>query len=126
MRIDRETLIELLDKALEYMDTNQATKTAAILLDIKNRTEFIIETETAYRLASAVFFTLDEDLTTYDFDYNQKKIEKFKQEKLSSFFLSRPMKKLIPQINMSATDIEIYLKATQAQKTYEKKLMHGK
>jgi hypothetical protein len=126
LRIDKDSLVELLDKALEFMDKNQATKTAAILLDIKNRTEFLIETNTAYRLASAVFFTLDEDLTTYDFDYNQKKIEKFKKQDISTFFLSRPMKKLIPQINISGADLAIYLKATEAQKTYEHKLMHGK
>jgi hypothetical protein len=125
LRIDRDTLIDLLTASLEAINNGDITKSIIIQTDIKNRTNFLIETETAYRLASAVFFTLDEDLTTYDFDYNQKKIEKFKKERIDTFFLSRPMKKLLPQINMSGEDIALYLKMTEAQKVYESRLMHG-
>ena len=126
LRIDKETLEELLAESLKAIDEGHLARSIIIQTDILNRTKFIVETETAYRLASAVFFTLDEDLTTYDFDYNQKKIEKFKKERIATFFLSRPMRKLIPQINISGQDLEIYLKMTKAQKMYESKLMPGK
>ena len=125
LRIDKDTLVKLLDASLKAVDDGDITRSVIIQTDIKNRTEFIVETETAYRLASAAFFTLDEDLTTYDFDYNQKKIEKFKKERISTFFLTRPMKRLIPQINISGEDLEIYLKMTEAQRQFESKLMPG-
>lgn len=126
LRIDKDSLVKLLDASLEAINNGDVTRSIIIQTDIKNRTNFIVETDTAYRLASAAFFTLDEDLTTYDFDYNQKKIEKFKTQNVASFFLARPMRKLIPQINISGNDLEIYLKMTEAQKTYESSLMRGK
>ena len=125
LRVDRETQISLLNQALKHLDDLSVTKATAIIMDLKNRTEFLVETETAYRLASAAFFTLDEDLRSYDFDYNQHKIEKFKRQNIGSFFLTRPMRKLLPQINISEDDLAIYLKVTEAQKTYEQYLTHG-
>ncbi len=126
MRIDRETLIKLVDKAIEHCNSDniKIVNVVSLLMDIKDRTEMIIETETLYRLASCVYFTLDEDLSTYDFDYNEKKLKLFKEQPIGDFFFGKLMKDLIPQSNISQTDLEVFLKITQAQKRYETNILH--
>jgi len=126
MRIDRKTLIKLIDKILEHCDQDniKVSKIVSIALDIKDRTEMIIETETLYRLATAVYFTLDEDLSDYDFDYNEKKLKLFKEQPIGDFFFDKLMKNLVPQSNISQTDLEIFLKVTEAQKLYETNILH--
>jgi len=126
MRIDRETLIKLVDKAIDHCnsDSIKIANVTSILMDIKDRTEMIIETETLYRLASCVYFTLDEDLSTYDFDYNEKKLNIFKAQPINDFFFGKLMRNLVPQSNISASDLEVFLKITQAQKQYEANILH--
>ena len=126
MRMDRETLIALTNKAIEHCDSDniKISKIVSILMDIKDRTEMIIETETLYRLASCVYFTLDENLSDYDFDYNEKKLKLFKEQPIGDFFLRILMRNLVPQSNISQEDLEVFLKITQAQKQYETNILH--
>lgn len=79
---------------------------------VERQTQFI-ETDTYYRLYSCVFFTLDEDLQDYDYDLNEEKIKEFKKEPISSFFFNAPMKRYLPQVDISDTDLEIYLAKTK-------------
>ena len=84
----------------------------------------IVETETLYRLATCVYFTIDEDLSVYDFDYNEKKLKLFKEQPAYAFFFGKLMKNLMPHMNISEKDLEVFLKVTQAQRRYEKDILH--
>jgi len=125
MRMDRDTLISLIDKAIEHCDSDniKISKVVSILMDIKDRTEMIIETETLYRLATCVYYTMDENLYDYDFDYNEKKLKLFKGQPIKDFFFTKLMKNLVPQINISQEDTQIFLKITEAQKRFEKDIL---
>lgn len=82
---------------------------------IRAATDLFLETETMYRLASIVYFTKDEDLTDYDFDWGEEKIRMFKTEPIGDFFLSNPMKKLLPQSDISASALRTFSKLTEAK-----------
>ncbi len=123
MRIDRVSLLEYMDKIDTLINQGNFGRVGAIVEEIKYRTKMLVETETLYRLASCVFFTLDEDLTTYDVDYNDEKVVIFKKEKINDFFLKEPVKKLIRLPDMSQQDLEICLKLSEARAKYKEYLL---
>lgn len=63
---------------------------------MKQRLDIAIETELVYKLASVVFFDKDENLQDYDFDYNAKKISRFKRHEEDGFFLLKPIQDFLP------------------------------
>lgn len=81
---------------------------AKLNAQLKERLDLIIDSITPYKLASVVFFDETEDPFNYDYAYNWKKIERFKQAK-ESFFLSVPVRKLIPSLDWSEETLQNYL-----------------
>lgn len=82
---------------------------SAMLYALGARTDLSFEHETMFLLASAVYFTLEEDVTEYDFDYNKQKIENFKTEGLHGFFLLQPAKSYLLSLNISDEDLMMSL-----------------
>jgi hypothetical protein len=124
MRITRDMLLAYCERMEELINQGNFGKVAAIVEEIKYRAETMIETETMYRLASSVFFTMDEDLTTYDYDYNSEKITKFKKYKsINDFFLKEPVKRFIPLPGISEEDLAVFLKLSQVRAKYSEYLM---
>ena len=109
MRIDSNTLQESLDDCIEYANEGNFTKIIGILHILKEMTNMLISIDTSYRLASCVYFWEDEDLTDYDFEIGDEKIQVFKRVGMSDFFLSEPMKNFLPQMNISEQGLEAYL-----------------
>ena len=124
MRIDRQSLMDYMNKIEELINQGSIGKIAAITEEIKFRTEMLCETETLYRLASSIFFTIDEDLTTYDLDFNDAKIAIFKKEKISDFFFKEPIKRFIKLPDISQQDLELCLKLTEAREKYRNYLLN--
>jgi len=110
MRISRDFLLEVTEKCISSLNEGNLVRAAAMLTELVSRAKLIIETDTLYRLASVVYFTLDEDVTDYDYTINEQKIKKFKEEGLQSFFFKMPCRDFLPQINISKKDMEDYLK----------------
>lgn len=81
--------------------------------NIEDRMDWVIEIDTVYKLASVVFFDESESPYTYDPIYNKKKIELWKKNKVSDFFLSLPLKDLIPFLTASQQDMQTYLGKVQ-------------
>lgn len=93
MRISAEDLLFYLGKikdtySKDKIDLSEIIKWVGI---IEDRTKLIIDDETAIKLASAVYFDETEILDTYDYSYNMKKIEAWKQAGDYSFFFIKPM-----------------------------------
>ena len=65
---------------------------------MKERTELALDTELIYKLASIVFFDKNENTTDYDFAYNLKKIENWKNGGAGAFFLLKPVQELLPAL----------------------------
>lgn len=116
MSCDRETLIqhcEAFDKIFnsKSIDLMQLAK---IQLQLKEKLEMIATPDLIYKLASVCFFDKTESLEDYDFAYGQKKIAEWKASKGYSFFLLSPVKKLIPFMDLSDSDLETYMKVAES------------
>lgn len=82
---------------------------------MKERLDFVFEPDTAYKFASVVYFDKTEDPTKYDFDYGQKKIEKWKADSsVSDFFLQAPLIRLMPFLKDFDGDLNTYSKTVEA------------
>lgn len=122
MRITSADLTEFTGLIKDALDKGKITDAIIFLNGIENLTSQYIETDTFYRLFTCVFFDLDEDITDYDFDYNEDKIKLFKAQPQTSFFFTKPMKAYLPQIDISEEDLAIFLKQTNSNKEYLQKI----
>lgn len=113
MRCSREYLLGHCQAVEEQMNGKNGSvdfmKVAQLHLQLKERLQFIFEPDTAYKYASVIFIDDDEDPFTYDFKYNQKKIKRWKEKSPSSFFLTMPVKKLFPLLDISEENFQDYL-----------------
>jgi hypothetical protein len=75
----------------------------------EERCNFIISKDIIYKVASVAFVDKNEPLTRYDFKANEKKIKNWKENAGDSFFLSMPIKKLIPFLAKSGDTSLTYL-----------------
>lgn len=114
-RKDITDYVEVIEKAL---NEGNVTRAVMMLGEMKYQNQMFIETDTFYRLYSCVFFTADEDLTDYDFEIGDKKIEEFKKHKIEDFFLTEPSRKFLPQVDISAEDLNLFLKLTETRKKF--------
>lgn len=83
------------------------------LLNMETRLELAFEPERIKRLATVVYFTDDEILSTYDHKQAQKKIEHWEKHKTLDFFLTKPIGELLHLNISSVTHLESYLKQAQ-------------
>lgn len=124
MRCDREYL-ELHCKAMEKLLSDpkkiHVGYIAQIHANLKDRLELMVVPDFIYKLASVVFFDDSESPYKYDFEYNEKKIKKWKEDSGTlDFFLQTPLKDLVPflaaQQDVSSTFSQI---AEQVAKTHQ-------
>jgi hypothetical protein len=122
MRITSKELNETVELVKDALNKGKVTDAIVLLTIIENLSNLYIETDTFYRLFTCLFFDLDEDITDYDFDYNEDKIKLFKSQPATAFFFSQPMKRYLPQIDISEADLEVFLKQTKVSEQYASKL----
>ena len=122
MRLTSKDLADFITLIKEAMNAGKITDAVIFLSAMENLASQYIETDTFYRLFTCLFFDLDEDITDYDFDYNESKLELFKSQPKTAFFFSQPMKKYLPQIDISHQDLEVFLKQTEVNKEYIQKV----
>ncbi len=95
------------DKNKGVVDLVQVAK---LITQMDERLEWILEPESILKYASVIIFDENENPYDYDMKYNMEvKIPRWKKLGLSSFFLSMPIKKLFPTLNISKEDLDIYL-----------------
>lgn len=79
--------------------------------EFKTRYRLVRTENQMYQIISLVYFTMDEDLATYDFNYNRKKIEKWQNSQAPhDFFFGRRMLELLNLDFKSKTDLETWMK----------------
>lgn len=122
MRITRDDLAEYLSICKEAINKGKMTDLIGIIQGIEYRLDQFIETDTYYRLFSCAFFTLDEDITDYDYDLNETKIALFKSQPIDSFFLNYPMSEYLPQMDISKEDLQTFLKMSKVSNEYLRKI----
>ena len=75
----------------------------------EERCNYIVSKDIIYKVASIAFVDKKEPLTRYDYKLNEKKIKNWKENAGDSFFLSMPIKKLIPFLQKSGDTSLMYL-----------------
>lgn len=107
---------EYLEKHCDAMETVLSKPSiniieiATIHSQLKERLTMIVDPDIVFKIASVVYFTKDESPWSYDFKYNQKKIEKWKLLDLKDFFFMIRVQDLIPIGDLSKVDLETYMK----------------
>lgn len=83
------------------------------------------ELSTLYKCASIAYFDSDESPSDYDHVYNQSKIEAWKKEPLEDFFLSEPMKRLFPFLNVPPATFLISSQVVEEMSGLHLEYLHG-
>jgi hypothetical protein len=81
---------------------------------LDERLQFIVSKDIIYKVASICFIDETENPLSYDFKYNEKKIENWKTNGANAFFLQQPLRRLIPFLNQYGEASPMYLKAVEA------------
>lgn len=118
LRMTGNDALDLLNLAEDCIEKSKATDAIIILRGMKYQISQFMETDTFYRLFSCIFFDLEEDLTSYDFDYNEGKIISFKAQPSVSFFFQEPVRDWLPQTNISESDLNTFLTVTENGKRH--------
>lgn len=82
---------------------------AVINRNLKERLELAVFPDHIYKLASVIFFDDTESPFSYDFQYNNKKIEKWKAAGGTlDFFMKTPLKDLIPSLRLQGPNAQTF------------------
>lgn len=85
---------------------------------LKERLSLMPMPDYIYRLASVMFFDNSESPYQYDYEYNQKKIEKWKASgDMLAFFLQTPLKDLIPLSTYAGENFKTFLPVIEKMDT---------
>jgi hypothetical protein len=94
LREHSSLISELLSKSIGL---DELSRIKAANDQLKQRLEWVVIPDQAYKLASIVFFDANEDPSTYEIGYARQKIELWKQNAdVESFFLQQPVSRLMP------------------------------
>lgn len=82
--------------------------------NLQDRLKMVVEPQIVYKLASVLYFDNTENPYRYDYQYGVTKIERWKKEKsLKDFFLSTPIKDLIPGLSTYEENLESYSRVVE-------------
>lgn len=109
----------LREKKIDVFKINQLNQ------NLTDRINWVVETDTLYELASIVYFDATESPYSYNHDYNKKKIEQWKKHsaELKDFFLQKPLVSLLPFLEQSKENFQVYSMVTEELKKEQMRLI---
>ncbi len=118
MRCDRQYLeahTKAMDKLLNPSDRKiNISYIAQLNVNLRERLELMPLPDFVYKLASVIFFDDSESKYSYDYEYNKKKIDKWKKDPGTlDFFLSRLVTELIPSLKSAGSGTQIYMEIAE-------------
>jgi len=128
MRCTREYLQGTMNAIIDILKSTEINifeiyKLASNTLE---RLDYIFEPSIVKKLASVVYFDESENPYSYDFKYGVEKMDAWDKHPIEikgteqswqpgiDFFLSKPIKSLMPSTNLSKADLQAYLATMQA------------
>ncbi len=115
----KDLFVQILESEDLKKTRRSASKGLTLVETLDMNLDLLLSLDASYRLVSCAWFWEDENLDDYDFEIGDEKISLFKQEGIESFFLSKPMKDFLPQMNISAQDLAAF---SQCEKEVKKLL----
>lgn len=126
-RLSKEYLTDYLEAMTAVLSDPKGINVSKIVLltnTLKERTEFIIDSDIVFKLASVMYFDKNENPYQYDMKYNHKKMLDWKQnEDVADFFLRTPIKDFLPFTDISKEDLDNYLKIAEKVKSHHQKIV---
>jgi hypothetical protein len=113
LKINSDTLNSFMDKIIELCNSNKSVEAGRLAYEVKERSEWLIEPEALYKLASVFYFDLNEKWDEYDEDYNAKKIDDFKKKDLIQYFLKELSNVQEDFLESSKLDLATYIQNLQ-------------
>jgi hypothetical protein len=118
MGLEEELLLEYIALMKEANNKSDASRMGSLLFMLEDTTRNLTTPETLLHIASIAYFDAKEDIASYDLDYNQRKIDKFRMIPDKGFFFDRLLRE---SLKVSAEsyqgDIEAYLQKSVAKLT---------
>jgi len=115
LNVDEQLLNTYLDGLTKAFENGDSGKFNGLVFMLRDTLANVTPVETYYWIAALLYFDKKEDLTTFDFDYNQKKVAHFKSLPNQSFFLATLIKHCQGIGEASLPDIEAFLKGSQVK-----------
>lgn len=116
MRMDKDYALAHVRAMEVLLNSNpiKLTVIAQINQNMKERLGLAILPEHVYKLASVIFFDESESPYSYDYGYNNKKIEEWKANGGTlAFFLKTPLKDLIPSLQLPEESAATYFQVSE-------------
>jgi hypothetical protein len=125
--LDRDELKVYINELIKNLDNDtisvkQLSDTLIVLKWMAQRLAIAVDVDLVLRIISASLFTVDEDLTEYDYDYGSYKIELIEKNGLSAFFLHEPLRRYWTQTDISKDDLEILMEQRKIKRQVLKEL----
>ncbi len=97
---------------IEYLRQGKNDLAAIVAHNSIERMDNICNADLMYKLASVLYFDVSENPYTYDPEYAERKIKKWKKdEKIDAFFLKTPLADYLPYFDGSVLNIMDYTEA---------------
>lgn len=129
MRCSRQHLIDFINgvDAILSKPTIRIQDIVVLTRSLAERLNYALPTkEIIYKFAAVAFFDEKESPYHYDEEYGKEKIERWKKEMdIEAFFLTVPIKVMIPLPDISAQDLEPYLKVVEMLDEKESQFLQG-
>ena len=122
-KITSEALMEYTTATKKLINEGKLGEAFRLLDELEYRNKWLFEPETLLRLASVLYFTIDEDVTDYDFEFNEEKIATFKKKEMLVHFLKLLTNGQAILSNLSAEDLPTYLLQVKEASERQQKLM---
>lgn len=108
-RLTREYLESMFDGLKSALNKGDLVKAANIVEFARQRMEHVTNVEILYKLASVLYFDKNENCYSYDREYNEKKMARWKEDKdIAAFFLKTPLGDFLPSFDGSSMNIQLY------------------
>jgi hypothetical protein len=104
-----------LQEQVEWLNKGNLVEAVKINLFLRDRMDWLFEPTTIINLASLYFVDEVEELGSYNFEYNRThKIAVWRADMTTEldFFSVRPIRSLLPEVNLSEEDLKTSLTAT--------------
>ncbi|MEH0156495.1 hypothetical protein V6R21_20270 [Limibacter armeniacum] len=113
--LNPEELSNYMDAIVQAASVHDFGKVVQLSQMVKDISLNCRSTDSLYRMASLFYFTLEEDISDYDFTIAEEKIKAFKQVPASDFFLPHLLKHLDMYQSSSLEVIQRSLKVSEAK-----------
>jgi hypothetical protein len=126
MNVDEELLLKYLAGFKDAFEKGDKAKFYAYEFMLRDTLQNVTPVETYYWMSALLYFDDREDVSCFDHDYNQRKVEYFKSLPNQTFFLSTLIRHLKGSGEALLADIQESLKASQIKAESYERILSGK